>query len=67
MEARTYRKILVTAEGPICTVTLNNPDRRNAIGPEMIVAEAQMSAGSCADRITVSTSRMFSFRCTGRA
>lgn len=36
MEARAYRKILVSAEGPVCTITLNNPDRRNAIGPEMI-------------------------------
>lgn len=36
MEARSYRKILVACEGPVCTVTLNNPDRRNAIGPEMV-------------------------------
>lgn len=36
MEAREYRKIIVAAEGAICTITLNNPERRNAIGPEMI-------------------------------
>lgn len=36
MEARAYRKIIVLAEGPVATITLNNPDRRNAIGPEMI-------------------------------
>lgn len=36
MEARAYRKILVACEGPVCTITLNNPERRNAIGPEMI-------------------------------
>lgn len=33
----------------------------------MIVAEAQISAGNCAERKTVSTSRIFSFRFTGRA
>lgn len=36
MEARAYRKVIVLAEGPIVTITLNNPERRNAIGPEMI-------------------------------
>jgi len=36
MEARSYRKLLVACEGPVCTITLNNPDRRNAIGPEMV-------------------------------
>ena len=36
MEARGYRKILVASEGPVCTITLNNPERRNAIGPEMV-------------------------------
>ena len=38
-----------------------------AIGPEMIAAEAQISAGNCAERITVRTSKMFSSRFTGRA
>jgi enoyl-CoA hydratase/carnithine racemase len=36
MEARDYRKIIVATEASICTITLNNPERRNAIGPEMI-------------------------------
>ncbi|MGZ3449827.1 MAG: enoyl-CoA hydratase-related protein [Polyangiales bacterium] len=34
---RAYRKILVShSETRVTTITLNNPDRRNAIGPEMI-------------------------------
>ncbi len=33
---RPYRKLLVTTEGKVTTITLNNPERRNAIGPEMI-------------------------------
>jgi enoyl-CoA hydratase/carnithine racemase len=32
---RAYRKIAV-AEGAVTTITLNNPERRNAIGPEMV-------------------------------
>jgi enoyl-CoA hydratase/carnithine racemase len=36
MEARPYRKLIVAASGPVATITLNNPERRNAIGPEMI-------------------------------
>jgi len=36
MEAREYRKIIVSLVDAVCTVTLNNPERRNAIGPEMI-------------------------------
>src|SRR5688572_21544571 len=36
MEARPYRKVIVTTSGAIATITLNNPERRNAIGPEMI-------------------------------
>ncbi len=36
MEPRAYRKIIVVAEGPVATITLNNPERRNAIGPEMV-------------------------------
>lgn len=36
MTDRPYRKILVTTDGAVRTVTLNNPDRRNAIGPEMV-------------------------------
>lgn len=36
MEPRAYRKIIVSTDGAVCTITLNNPERRNAIGPEMI-------------------------------
>lgn len=36
MEARSYRKIIVATDGPVATITLNNPERRNAIGPEMV-------------------------------
>jgi enoyl-CoA hydratase/carnithine racemase len=33
---RPYRKLIVDGAAPITTITLNNPDRRNAIGPEMV-------------------------------
>src|SRR6185295_3195091 len=33
---RLYGKIRVVEEGPIVRITLHNPDRRNAIGPQMI-------------------------------
>jgi enoyl-CoA hydratase/carnithine racemase len=36
MEPRAYRKIIVSVADHVCTITLNNPERRNAIGPEMI-------------------------------
>ncbi len=40
MEARSYRKLIVAPHpelgSPVATITLNNPERRNAIGPEMI-------------------------------
>ncbi len=36
MEARGYRKLLVSLSEGTCTITLNNPERRNAIGPEMV-------------------------------
>ncbi|MBL8715467.1 MAG: hypothetical protein JNL79_05695, partial [Myxococcales bacterium] len=35
-EARAYRKLIVGTAGKVTTITLNNPERRNAIGPEMI-------------------------------
>lgn len=35
-EARLYAKIRVAQEGPIAKITLFNPERRNAIGPQMI-------------------------------
>lgn len=36
MSARVYGTLLVAAEGPALRVTLNNPARRNAIGPRMV-------------------------------
>lgn len=33
---RLYGKIRVKEEGPVTTVTLFNPERRNAIGPQMV-------------------------------
>jgi enoyl-CoA hydratase/carnithine racemase len=36
MTVRPYRKLIVSTEGRVATLTLNNPERRNAIGPEMI-------------------------------
>ncbi len=35
-EARSYGKLRVTDEGAVRTVTLFNPERRNAIGPQMV-------------------------------
>jgi len=50
-EARAYRKLIVGTAGKVTTLTLNNPERRNAIGPEMInelrwaLADADADAG----------------------
>jgi enoyl-CoA hydratase/carnithine racemase len=33
---RSYAKIRVANEGAVCTITLFYPDRRNAIGPQMV-------------------------------
>ncbi|MEO7092605.1 MAG: enoyl-CoA hydratase-related protein [Polyangiales bacterium] len=35
-ESRPYRTLLVQTEGGVTSITLNRPERRNAIGPEMI-------------------------------
>jgi enoyl-CoA hydratase/carnithine racemase len=35
MTARAYEKIRVARDGGVLTITLYNPDRRNAIGPQM--------------------------------
>ena len=35
-DERSYAKIRVATAGPIRTITLFNPERRNAIGPEMV-------------------------------
>jgi len=36
MEARAYRAITVTTDGPIATLTMNRPERKNPLGPEMV-------------------------------
>lgn len=36
MQARPYRKIAVAHEGFVATVTLNVPERKNPLGPEMV-------------------------------
>ncbi|MEZ4299149.1 MAG: enoyl-CoA hydratase-related protein [Polyangiaceae bacterium] len=36
MSARSFSMVLVTDDGPTRTLTLNNPARRNAIGPVMV-------------------------------
>ncbi len=36
MQDRPYQAIIVAVDGGVAKVTLNNPDRRNAIGPPMI-------------------------------
>lgn len=33
---RTYRTLLVADEGPVRTLTLNKPERKNPLGPEMV-------------------------------
>ena len=38
MKERPYRAILVEAQGGVARLTLNNPPRKNAIGPAMINA-----------------------------
>ena len=36
MEQRPYKLLLVAVEGGVCTLTLNRPERRNAIGAPMV-------------------------------
>lgn len=36
MEARAYRTILVSAENGVATITMNKPERKNPLGPEMV-------------------------------
>jgi methylglutaconyl-CoA hydratase len=46
-----YKSITVADNGPICTITLNRPERRNAMTPEMrmelIAALEEIATGSC--------------------
>lgn len=36
MEPRSYRAITVAVEGAVATITLNKPERKNPLGPEMV-------------------------------
>ncbi|HEX4337928.1 MAG TPA: enoyl-CoA hydratase-related protein [Polyangiaceae bacterium] len=36
MSERPYESIVVVAHGGVCRITLNRPDRRNALGPVMV-------------------------------
>ena len=36
MQVREYKTLLVTSEGTVATLTLNRPERRNAIGVQMV-------------------------------
>lgn len=36
MDARSFRTIRVEAEGPVATIVLNKPERKNPLGPEMV-------------------------------
>ena len=33
---RAFRTILVSTEGPVATITMNKPERKNPLGPEMV-------------------------------
>jgi enoyl-CoA hydratase/carnithine racemase len=35
MQARPYKTLLVTVDAGVATVTLNRPERRNALGAQM--------------------------------
>jgi enoyl-CoA hydratase/carnithine racemase len=52
MEARAYRAIAVSVEGPIATLTLNRPERKNPLGPEM-VNELLWALDDCKDDAAV--------------
>jgi enoyl-CoA hydratase/carnithine racemase len=36
MEARAWRTIRVAVDGPIATIAMNKPERKNPLGPEMV-------------------------------
>lgn len=36
MEVRAWRTIRVETDGPIATITMNKPERKNPLGPEMV-------------------------------
>lgn len=36
MQARSYRTLIVTSEAGIATLTMNKPERKNPLGPEMV-------------------------------
>ena len=47
---QTYETVLVAREGPVATVTLNRPDKRNSIGGPMMVELYEALSGLAADR-----------------
>lgn len=67
MSTRSYRTILLKSEGGILTIALNRPERRNAIGVEMVneLLYALEDAGADADtRVIVLTGEGKAF-CAG--
>jgi enoyl-CoA hydratase/carnithine racemase len=36
METRPYEQLLVSVENAICTITLNRPERKNPLGPQLV-------------------------------
>jgi enoyl-CoA hydratase/carnithine racemase len=52
MQARDYRTITVATDGPIATITLNRPERKNPLGPEM-VNELLWALDDCKDEAAV--------------
>ena len=40
-----YIHLLLSTDGPITTITLNRPDKRNALGMPMLVAVARRAGG----------------------
>lgn len=52
MEARSYRAITVGVQGAIATITMNRPERKNPLGPEMI-NELLWALDDCRDDASV--------------
>jgi enoyl-CoA hydratase/carnithine racemase len=52
MESRAYRAIAVSVDGPNATITLNRPERKNPLGPEM-VNELLWALDDCKDDAAV--------------
>lgn len=52
MEPRAYRAIAVSVDGPVATIVLNRPERKNPLGPEM-VNELLWALDDCRDDASV--------------